>query len=457
MNVPHLEKSIGIDIYATDSKGINGRIRDKSEDFLVEEVLVDGSKASIQSEPTTPVLASSSSVSPYLLCVMIKKDWDTLKAMKAVAYALGISPARIQVGGMKDANAVTAQHITIEGIEPENVRKIRVRDLEIHPIGYVRDEMSSYFLLGNCFHITISAVECSEKILKRRIDELVKKIEYLGGVPNFFGHQRFGTTRPITHLVGKAIVAGRFTDAVMLFLTEPSSYEHPQSAEARRRLRKTGDFETALREFPRQLHYERLILSHLAANRDDFVGAYRRLPFELQMLFVQAFQSFLFNRFLSERLKRGIGLCEAQRGDYFVRVERNGLPLVQTRKEVDDTNQSEINKSLKSGKLRLVIPLVGFKQRLSDGVQGEIERGILCEEDVQPDGFRIKEIPEISSRGSFRIIVSPLNEFGYRVANDINKKGAVLAKVSFLLHKGSYATVVLRELMKSKDPIAAGF
>ena len=130
----------------------------------------------------------------------------------------------------------------------------------------------------------------------------------MGGIPNFFGHQRFGTTRPITHLVGKAIVEGDFEKAAMLYLAKPSVHEHPSSRNARAELRSTRDFKQALNNFPKQLRFERLMLSYLVEKPDDFVGAFTRLPVKLQGLFVQAYQSYLFNRFLSERIKNGCSL-----------------------------------------------------------------------------------------------------------------------------------------------------
>ena len=47
MRVPRIDKLLGIDVYATDTAVIGGVIRQSVEDFAVEEVLVDGSKAKI--------------------------------------------------------------------------------------------------------------------------------------------------------------------------------------------------------------------------------------------------------------------------------------------------------------------------------------------------------------------------------------------------------------------------
>jgi len=277
-------------------------------------------------------------------------------------------------------------------------------------------------------------------------------------MPNFFGHQRFGTTRPVTHLVGKAIIRGDFEGAVMLFLAKPSVHEHPSSRQARIELRSTLDFKLALRNFPKQLRFERLMLRHLAENPADFVGAFRRLPVKLQELFVQAYQSFLFNRFLSERFKNGFSLGRAEFGDYVVNVERSGLPMFHTAKFADSENVTDVNALVGAGRMRVALPLIGTKQRLSQGVMGQIEKHILEEEGIQTGNFRVDAIRDMSRGGGLRAVVTPVNGFKlHNVSASTASPRAHQADLSFMLLKGSYATVFLREIMKPSDPIKAGF
>lgn len=78
MRVPRLERNLGIEVYASHSPGVGGRIRRFPEDFVVEEILVDGSKAKTSSvEPRPPVGKGR-----YLVCVLVKRDWDTLLSAK---------------------------------------------------------------------------------------------------------------------------------------------------------------------------------------------------------------------------------------------------------------------------------------------------------------------------------------------------------------------------------------
>jgi len=459
--VPSLERSIGIEVYATRSAGIGGSIRLSPEDFVVEEVLVDGSKAEanrLERNTGQAVLGSSFIKNRYLLCVLVKRNRDTFITLRNVAQELGINPTQIQIAGIKDAKALTAQHVMIEDVAIGDVQKLRLRDVELRPIGYLRTELSVYHLLGNSFHVRIKNVQHPRTVVERRAAETMEELHALGGIPNFFGHQRFGMARSITHLVGKGFVKGNLKRAAMLFLTKSSPYEHPSSRQARQELRATQDFKQALKSYPEQLRYERMMLKSLAEEPCDFVRAFKRLPAKLLQLFIQAYQSYLFNRFLSKRIKDGFSLNVAEVGDYVINVEKSGMPLSTMHRIANSKNLAEINGALLNGKMRLAIPLIGFKQHTSQGVQGEIESRILEEEDVSACDFKVSAMWEIGSRGGLRAVMAPLLDF---TLSDVSEEKAGFQnrtiKVDFTLYRSSYATIVLREFMKPRALVRAGF
>jgi len=106
----------------------------------------------------------------------------------------------------------------------------------------------------------------------------------------------------------------------------------------------------------------------------------------------------------------------------------------------------------------LALPLVGYKLAPSSGKQGEIEKRILDEEVVEPQDFRISAMPEISSKGGLRIALTQLIGFNReKPARDDHNPGTKMIRLNLTLRKGSYATIVLRELMKPRDPIKAGY
>jgi len=455
--VSEIDKLLGIEVYATESGGVGGVIRESVDDFVVEEVLVDGSKANVNGGALNRVLGSTVQKQQYLLCVLVKRNWDTFIAVKNIAKSLGIDQARVQFAGIKDAKAITAQHITIENVLMEDVGIVGVKDIEVRPVGYVREMLSLFYLLGNNFAITIKSIKDSKDTIEKRVAQTIQELEVIGGIPNFFGHQRFGTTRPITHLVGKALVQGNFEEAAMLFLAKPSVHEHPASRQARQDLQSKGDFKQAQENFPKQLRFERLMLNYLADNQSDFVGAFQSLPLKLQALFVQAHQSFLFNRFLSERVKHGLPLNEVVVGDYVVGVERSGLPMTTVAKVATTENLAEVNTQIKAGRLRVALPIFGVKQKLSQGIMGQIENEVLEQEGIEATNLQVNVLSRTGGKGGLRTIVTPVKNFKLQSVSANADDNGHQAKVSFMLLRGSYATVVLREIMKPSDPITSGY
>jgi len=435
-----------METYACQSLGIGGRIRQLPEDFVVEEVLLDGTKAKVQPvEVPQPVGEGR-----YLICVLVKRDWDNLRAVKKIAKRMGISHKRVQIAGIKDAKALTAQHISIRGVTPEWASSVKIKDITLRPLRFSNEKIHSRLLLGNKFQILIRAIAHSASLIEERVKNVHDELSSLGGFPNFFGHQRFGTIRPLTHLVGRSLVQGNIEDAAFTFLAQPSPHEHPESREARQQLWDTQDVKEALRRFPIYLRYERLMLSHLAGHPNDFAGAFRTLPPKLCRLFVQACQSFLFNKFLSKRMNLGFGLNEPQIGDFAVHLDDHGLP---TRKFDQATSQSlsSIKKASEEGEMQVAIPLIGYKQQPSDGTEGQIEREILETENLSPREFYVSSMPEASAPGGLRAILASVTDFfAEKPSRDPENSRKKKTTLGFTLQRGSYATVLLREFMKPR-------
>jgi tRNA pseudouridine13 synthase len=451
LDVPEIERKLGIEVYATKSAGFEGVIRKRLEDFVVEEILVGGEMGSV-----TPS-ERPSRFGRYLVCVLVKRNWDTLLAIRAVARQLRIDAERIGFAGIKDTNAVTAQHISLYGVRPEEVERVKIGGIDVYPVRYADEKISTKLLFGNHFTLVIRSISLEKDKIVKLVDATIDELLALGGVPNFFGHQRFGTVRPVTHLVGKAIVKGDLEAAAFAFLACPSEFEHPAARKARERLGETRNFKEALSSFPASLEYERLMLGHLVYSRNDFLGAFKKLPLKLRELFVQAYQSFLFNMFLSERVRRGMGLNEVHVGDFVVFFDENGLPSVEGEKATVET-VSKLDKAVKKGNACIAVPLVGAKQPLSDGVQGETERKILEEEDVKPEDFKRVVMPVIGKSGGLRAVLVSLIKFvvDKPIVDRLDANRCEL-RLRFVLPKGSYATVPLREFMKPQNPIEAGF
>jgi tRNA pseudouridine13 synthase len=416
-----------MEVYATKSQGIDGKLRQFPEDFRVEETLTNGSTAKI--EPNN--IPSITGHGRYLICVLVKRKIDVFQAVQTVANKLNIATERIQTGGIKDTNALTAQHISISRVLPEQAPKIKTDKVWLYPLQYSNEKISSGLLWGNKFQINLRAMGAPKTTVHHRLSQTSQELLEMGGCLNFFGHQRFGANRAITHLVGKHILVGEWEQAALTFLAKPSMQEQPETRQERQQLWNTQNYANALRRFPTRLVYERYMLRHLARQRRDFLGAFHRLPGKLCQLFVQAYQSYLFNRFLSQRMVHGLPLKTPRAGDHKANV---------------------------NGEERVALPLIGYRQGFSGGQQGEIEKTILEEENVTQNMFKIPLMPRISSSGGMRVALAPIIDLSVgELSEDEENAGKKMVSLSFTLRKGSYATVVLREFMKPKDPAEAGF
>ena len=186
------------------------------------------------------------------------------------------------------------------------------------------------------------------------------------------------------------------------------------------------------------------MLNYLVEHPCDYARSFDVLSVNLKRLFVHAYQSYLFNRILSRRMAAGMPLQEAEVGDV-VCFAREGLPDMDRVQSVTSENLEAINRLARRDRAFLTLPLIGFETAIEEGVQGEMEQSILRDEGVSPENFRVLDNPDLGSRGTRRAALCHVKP-QIRVEEN-------LAELQFILPKGSYATVVLREYMKSFDDI----
>ncbi len=418
-----MEEKVGIEGYLTSSPGIEGRLKAMAEDFRVEEVPMD-----------LPLAEDGS----YLLAEVTTRLWETNRLVRELSRTLRISRRRIGFAGTKDKRAVTSQRMTFFDVSSEDLERVRLKDVEIRPLYRTSRSLALGDLLGNRFTVRVRDVPV-RKETSSRLEDLMGELKEDGGFPNFFGPQRFGEVRPITHLVGRAIVRGDFEGAVVMYLGNPQSGEAEDVFEARKAFQESGDVVRALREFPKRLGFEHAILNHLRKRPSDFKGGLSQLPFNLLTLFVNAYQAFLFNKILSLRLRR-IGLLEPLAGDLVLPMDRNGLPRRDAPVRVSQSNLSKVRDNVAAGKAWISGLIMGYEAPMAEGEMGKLELQVVNEEGVSPRDFVILEMPQLTSRGQRRELVAPVMEMSYELDEDV--------RLSFRLNPGCYATAFLREITK---------
>ncbi|WP_297469261.1 tRNA pseudouridine(13) synthase TruD [Thermococcus sp.] len=402
--------------YLSEKPGIGGRIKAFPEDFVVIE------------EPLPSVFEGKR----YAIFLLKKRNWDTMTAIKEIAKRAGISHRDIGFAGTKDRHAVTYQYISVPADAKDKVEGVQIRDVELKFVSYGRFIKLGH-LLGNRFRIIVRDVN---EGAFGRTKEIIGELREKGGFPNYFGYQRFGERRVVNHLVGKLLLQGKFDEAAKLFLGYADG--SMEGDEARRNFWETGDVDKALEEFPRFLRYERTLL-YTYRKTGSWKRAFLSLPLPVMRIFIHAYQSYLFNLYLSRRMEE-LPLNEALVGDIVVQV-KGGIPYRDRTYRVTETNRDFVNEKIKKNRAMVSGPLFGFAMRRAKGLPGELEREILEEEGLSLETFRKLPKPMAEPGGRRELLIRPLGlTYGY-----IPGTGMCFR---FFLPKGIYATSVLREIMK---------
>jgi tRNA pseudouridine13 synthase len=456
-----VERAVGMAYYVSDADGIGGRLRADPEDFRVTEI------EAFESEP----LDADPGAYNHVLLRATLRDWDTNDFAAALSDGLGASRERVSWAGTKDKRAVTTQLFTVRDADPEAVATVDLDGAEIEVLGRTGRDIFFGDLAGNAFEIVVRDPDAPE-----RVDAITADLRAFAGVagedgrgvdgaddpadaatvgvPNYFGQQRFGSRRPVTHEIGLAILRDDWEGAVLAYVGNPSDREPAETREAREYVEETRDWQGGLDRMPEWLGYERAMLHELAeggsSDAGDFRAALETAPTNLQRLFVNAAQSALFNRMLSARLERGLPFDRPVAGDAVCFADRDApddLPLPDTDRtqRVDEDRVDTVTRHCERGRAFVTAPLVGTETTLApaDTEPGEIERTVLDEAGIEPADF---DLPgEFHSTGTRRAVL---------VRTDLAVTRDPLT-FAFRLPKGSYATVLLREYLKT-DPEGLG-
>ncbi|WP_336021778.1 tRNA pseudouridine(13) synthase TruD [Halobellus salinisoli] len=459
-----LERRVGIEHYYSDVDGTGGRLRTKPADFRVREL------EAMDPEP----LSTDAGDYPHLLVRATLRGWDTNDFARRLSNALGISRERVSWAGTKDKYAITTQLFSVRDVDPDDFPEIDDADVEV--LGRIGRRLHFGDLAGNAFEIRVreADVEPVESItaeLHERVagdgsstertesedddDGPAAEAATDVAVPNYFGHQRFGSRRPVTHEVGLCVARGEWREAVLAYVGNPYEAEPDDTRAARAFVdeqaeRADPDWRGALDRMPGALRFERSMLHRLHEDGDDTPADWRHaleaVPRNLQRLFVNAAQSYAFNRIVSERLSRGLPLARPVDGDVVCFADRDapeGLyrPDTDRTQVATDRRVDVMARHCERGRAFVTAPLVGTETELADGEPGDVERAVLDELGLIPGDF---DLPgEFHSTGTRRAVL-----LRTRVASEVDAAEDAYG-LSFSLPSGSYATVLLREYLKT--------
>ncbi len=291
----------------------------------------------------------------YTYFILEKKNWNTREAVKAIASKLNVREKYFNVAGIKDKKAVTKQYVSVFRVNPERLENLKIKDIKITVLGKGKERLKLGQLFGNKFMIRVGNAETEPK-----------KINF---VENYYDDQRFGGKNKI---LGKALAKKEFRKACFTL-----------------RLRWEGR---------------------------DYIGSLRNLGKHILRIYVNSYQSYLFNRVVEEYLiikYKKYSTVDYSQGTFVFSDEQ-----------------------IKNEK----IPIVGFLTNFENKEIEKIYKTLMKEEKIKKEDFLIREIPELSSEGNERDLFVEVKDL------EIKKEDKTTYLVSFTLPPGSYATIVIKKM-----------
>ncbi len=341
-----------------------------------------------------------------------KKDYTVNRAIEHICKVFKVSIRDVHFAGTKDRFAITTQLISIrrfhknwkEDLEYFNNKN---PDIKLTYLGDFPARINLGDNLGNKFTITIRDLSELE-IEKIKINFEKIKNE---GVLNFFDSQRFGFSNS-NIIIGKYLLRGNFEKALFSILLaipeENQKEEHIKFIDYLKNnweeIIKNNDWSKAIELCPDWLRIEKEMIMWLIKYKNDFLGAINLLQKKIRTLYVNSYQSYLFN----ESIKY--------------------LDSIDKLKNYEE------------------LPLVAFETVLKDD-WGEFVQGLLGKDGLNLSYFEMKSNPTIRPKEVFRktkinVENFEISEIGIDELNS-NKKKVIL---TFSLCPGSYATNVIKQL-----------
>ncbi len=385
------------------------KLKQLPEDFIVEEI---------------PNFKISQNKDRYQVFLMGKRELDTFDALKIISKELKIPLPKIGFAGLKDKHGVTKQYISIP-VE-QHIENKDIRNIKLEFVGYHNKRIETGDLEGNKFIIA------ARNIQKGDTPGIYSRAETIPetGVPNYFDSQRFGS---VIHneFIAKYLIQKNYEKAVKIFLTKYTKKERKKTKDEKREI--LTSWKNLERVNVKNKVFADIISEYVKTK--SWLAAYKKIPSNLREMFVNAYQSYLWNECVKETLKKIVGK------ERLYDINYNIGSLVFYKKLID----IEIKKIPRT--IQTISPSIKFSSEFEE----EVIKSVLSKEKISLEDLDIKE-----ETGNFfktrerDVILKPdefkISEIEIDEVNDRENKNNYKIIISFILPKGSYATIITKRL-----------
>lgn len=428
-------------------------IRRTPADFIVEELPAPGFVESLRAGPAPGAL--------HAVYRLHKSQLTTPHACNLLAAELGVRHSAVSYAGLKDKHAQTTQMVAVAAPTFADAALLRAGasgpKWSASRIGWAAAPIDAAAISGNRFRIVVRGLsESAAAEMDRRVHLLAATAGPGGArsggllVVNYFGAQRFGSARHGEGWIARSLIEGRFEHALRLAIATPSrkdtgvtrTFTRMLAARWTEAASAVPDGWAALaRDLPRcpeKKAIERL--AFMASRREQpidergFREAFVALPYFLQQLYVEAYQSHLWNE-VARRMAARIAA-----GQTLLKTEDEFGPMLFPSAAAAAAEPAMLNLSLP-----LPAPETRPAEPWGDDLLAILEREGLTLERLKIPGLRRPFFGE-ALRPLF--VTAAAFSLGECEADDLAgpRSSAMKREVRFDLPRGAYATVVLRAL-----------
>ena len=382
------------------------KLRQKPEDFIVEEI---------------NDFEISRHQGSYKLYLLEKRGIETFFLLSYLSKNNNIPLNELGIAGMKDKHAKTRQYMTVPS--KYNIKTLNEQNMKISFLGYVSKKLNLGDLKGNKFEITVR--DLSGRDIEG-IEAKAKSLESFG-VPNYFDSQRFGSV--INHnFIARYAIKKNYEQAVKIYLTQFTRHEKQSIKQEKRLIEKNWE---SLRELKVNSGSLRRIVGELKKT-NNWLGAYKKIPFSLREMFNSAYQSYIWNECIKELMREKLPKSK------IFKVKYNAGTLL-FYKELNETEYSRLGKSFKTV-CPEIKPSIAEKKALWK---------VLGREGISTDDFNIKnETGNFFAASEREVILKPSQlKISHPERDELNDKGKsrkFRITLFFSLPKGSYATLITK-------------
>ncbi len=444
-------------------------IKEKPEDFIVEEVLEEEYKKNIQ----TNFKNFKEKNQNYFVFKIIKKNYSHFKMLEELKKFFKTKENNIGIPGIKDKKAITTQYITIKNnnyikkllikkieeqtigkkIKEENKeetdekqqetiakketektekkqekneeKKEKIKEtneililkkefedkfLKVYLIGYSNNALTIGALKKNIFTLKLKQLEEKEieKInsLKKRIEENIQKNKVLL-IPNYFGMQRFGIEN-YNPIIGYYILK--------------------------------KDYEKTLEYMKKQIN------NNLNFENKSAIEIIKSISRKKRMLYISSFQSIIFNLELKQKIKE-LKKTIQEKNNKNEYDKNNMTELEYLKKLILDSldyeflNLKEQKKLIEKNKNNVFdekIKIIAFDREMN-----EFKKNILKKLNLKETDFIIKQMPDLMFEPYYRSAFQKINIEKIILEEKKENNNAI---IKFSLEKGSYATITIEAI-----------